>query len=104
MLLRSSVSAGLRPLPGGGATGIFSGRPDGALLARCSRRHQHQSLGSEWRSVTVVLEAAGLSKHFQAKRGLFSGGRGGGGPVGGILFLVESGPTPGVVWRVRVRE
>jgi len=39
----------------------------------------------------LVLEAAGLSKHFQAKRGIFAGA------VDGISFTIESGRTLGVV-------
>src|SRR3984893_10958434 len=97
MLLRSSVCTGLRPLPRGGATGIFAGRQVSALLARCSRCHQHQCLGSEWGSVTVVLDAAGLSKHFQAQGCLFGGCRGVVRAVDGISFSIESGRTLGVV-------
>jgi oligopeptide/dipeptide ABC transporter ATP-binding protein len=44
----------------------------------------------------VVLEAAGLSKHFPARRGLF-GARGVVRAVDGISFRVESGQTLGVV-------
>jgi oligopeptide/dipeptide ABC transporter ATP-binding protein len=47
--------------------------------------------------VTVVLEATGLSKHFQSKRGLFGGDRGTVRAVDGISFTIESGRTLGVV-------
>jgi len=47
--------------------------------------------------VTVVLEAVGLSKHFQAKRGIFSGDRGAVRAVDGISFSIDSGRTLGVV-------
>ena len=45
----------------------------------------------------VVLEAAGLSKHFQARRGIFGGSRGVVRAVDDISFAIESGQTLGVV-------
>src|SRR5437763_9413171 len=45
----------------------------------------------------VVLEAAGLSKHFRARRGFFGGDRGNVRAVDGISFAIESGRTLGVV-------
>ena len=45
----------------------------------------------------VVLEAAGLSKHFPARRGFFGGDRGVVRAVDDISFAIESGQTLGVV-------
>jgi oligopeptide transport system ATP-binding protein len=47
--------------------------------------------------MTAVLEAAGLRKHFPARRGIFGGGHGTVRAVDGISFAVEQGRTLGVV-------
>ncbi|HEY0423695.1 MAG TPA: dipeptide ABC transporter ATP-binding protein [Rhodopila sp.] len=46
---------------------------------------------------TPVMEAAGLSKHFPARRGIFGGDRSVVRAVDGISFVIEQGRTLGVV-------
>jgi len=45
----------------------------------------------------AVVEAAGLTKHFRARRGIFGGDRGVVRAVDGISFMIEAGRTLGVV-------
>src|ERR1700746_1789716 len=45
----------------------------------------------------AVLEASGLTKHFQARRGVFGGSRGVVRAVDDISFAIEAGSTLGVV-------
>ena len=47
--------------------------------------------------MTAILEAAGLSKHFPARRGIFGADRGTVRAVDGISFAIEQGRTLGVV-------
>ena len=89
--VRPALSGRIRSLPQGGAARVQSGRrPNGTLLAgEC--RHAERS------RLMPVLEAAGLTKHFQARRGIFGGSRGVVRAVDDISFAIESGRTLGVV-------
>ena len=89
--LCAALPGGIRSLPQGDAAGVQPGRrTNGALLAgQCQR-----AAGCR---VMPVLEAAGLSKHFQARRGIFGGSRGVVRAVDDISFAIESGQTLGVV-------
>src|SRR5204863_1235194 len=88
MLFRPTLPTRLRALPRSGSPRIQPGaRQDGAMLAR----------GGERGGVTVVLEAAALSKHFQARRGVFGGSRGVVRAVDDISFTIDGGRTLGVV-------
>src|SRR5713101_4234986 len=85
----------LRSLSRGSAAGAQRQRePHSALLARS---YHHEFEQYQRRSgLMVVLEAAHLSKHFRARRGIL----GDGGlvrAVDGISFTIEGGQTLGIV-------
>src|SRR2546421_648178 len=69
----------------------------GTLLAGRSRLRRRGQPSAQRSGLMVVLEAAGLSKHFRARRGFFGGDRGNVRAVDGISFAIESGRTLGVV-------
>src|SRR5204863_6613037 len=67
------------------------------LLAGRRRLRRRGQPSAQRSGLMVVLEAAGLSKHFRARRGFFGGDRGNVRAVDGISFAIESGRTLGVV-------
>jgi ABC-type glutathione transport system ATPase component len=72
------------------ASGGFSTKPSrSATFRKLARR-------GERGGVTVVLEAVGLSKHFQAKREILGGNRGVVRAVDGISLTIDRGRTLGV--------
>src|SRR5579885_494876 len=85
-----------RPLPRRRAARNRSGgRAHRALLAgragACRGRSRKRS------GVMAVVEAIGLTKHFQTKRGLFGADAGAVRAVDGISFTIEAGRTLGIV-------
>ena len=72
-------------------------RPHGTLLAGRARCRGKAAMSAEQRGMTAVLQAAGLSKHFPARRGIFGGRRGVVRAVDDISFTIEAGKTLGVV-------
>src|SRR5262249_61729962 len=85
--LRSAMPKRLRSLSRDRAAGAQAQRqPHGALLARGYRPRFEQCQRRS--GLMVVLEAAELSKHFRARRGLFGGDRGVVRGVGGVWFTI----------------
>src|SRR4029078_10189444 len=79
-----------------GAASLPAGRRAyGALLAVAGYRRATRRCGRS--GLMPVIEAEGLTKHFQTKRGLFGADPGVVRAVDGISFAVEPGRTLGVV-------
>src|SRR5205807_5701421 len=98
LLLCAAVRAGARALPRSGTAVFRTGvGPGGTLLARGAGRGRRRFSRRQRSRLMSIIEAAGLTKHFPARRGFFGGDRGTVRAVDGISFAIERGQTLGIV-------